>query len=384
MATAAGGIRGEERTVRTNALGKLAVALLGGTLILGSAGCRSLAPVDASDLKQFPLRLDVPGDPPRTGWRYWSRFSPLPYSTKALGNSYVSIIQPPQGGVEFWANTWGPTGAADRGFFVRRGPALNRLGPEEPVFDGALIDDVYVTNQPSVLAPGRGISRPSLILDPQEGYVLFCGVCPEYLPGSVPMLPALFVSKTGAKGTWKYLGTLKGEPAAAAQERFMTTGRHEWINGGGITRLPDRRWRIYLNGFDRRLAAVEGDRLEGPWQFLRDNQGGVRELLPDGPGGIFPHLLKVGDRDWHLWLTDTWPAQSIWHYHSTDGLRWKLFGLQPEITRAAVGNRPIKCLRTYFDRKRGRIVGLLAVWCPKPEGGKGWFSYVGTLDNEAP
>ena len=187
-------------------IARLALAAWSGLLLAAHTGCRSpapaLAPPDADDLREFPLQLKLPGDPPPSGRRYWSPFTPLPYRTKALGNSYVSIIQPPQGGVEFWANTWGPAGAAERGFFVRRGRTLDRLGPEEPVFDGTLIDDVFVTNQPSVLAPGRGISRPSLIFDPQEGYVLFCGVCPEYLPGQVPMLPALFVSKTGAKGTW--------------------------------------------------------------------------------------------------------------------------------------------------------------------------------------
>jgi len=362
----------------------LMAVMLGG-LLLVNGGCRSPIRADASDLERFPLRSDLAGTPPAGGLRYWSGFKPLPYHTKELGNSYVSIIHPAQGGVEFWANSWGTKGATDRTFFVRRGPSLRRLGPEEPVFDGTLIDDVFVTNQPSVLAPGRGVSRPSLIVDPEEGYVLLCGVCPEYLPGAVPMLPALFVSKTGARDTWTYLGTLKGEPAEEAERTFATTQRYVWINGGGITRLPDGRWRIYLNGFDRKLAALESDLLRGPWRFLRDDQGRIRELLGDCPiGAIFPHLMKRGKHEWHLWGTDTWPPQSIWHYRSADGLAWEPFGLQPEITRAAVGGRPIKCLRTYYDPKRDRIVGLLAVWCPKPGGGKGWLCFRGHLDEQPP
>ena len=42
------------------------------------------------------------------------------------------------------------------------------------------------------------------------------------------------------------------------------------INGGAIIRLADKRWRIYINGFDRKLILAESDTLQGTWRFLRD------------------------------------------------------------------------------------------------------------------
>ena len=90
-------------------------------------------------------------------------------------------------------------------------------------------------------------------------------------------------------------------------------------------------------------------------------------------------MLRLGEQNWQLWLTDTYPPQAIWHYRSTDGLTWTRFGRQPEITRAVVGQRPIKCLRTYYDAGRKEIVGLLAVWETRPGGGKCWRPYVSRM-----
>lgn len=313
------------------------------------------------------------------GQSNWSPFRELPYRTKSLGNSYFSIILPDRGGVELWSNTWGPQDAADHTFFVRRGPGLDKLGPEEPVFDSTLIADVFDLKLPQ-LAAGRGLTRPSLIFDPQEGYVLFCGVCPEYLPGEVPLIPALFVSKTGEKGTWEYLGKLKGEPAAEV-ERRLEQKQYTWTNGGSIIRLTNGLWRIYVTGFGPRLAVLESDNLHGPWRFLRNGQNQIREILAcPGDGAIFPHLLKIPGGDWHLWLTDTWPAKAIWHFISTDGLKWQMYGRQPEITQATVGGRDIKCLRAHYDAGQRKIVGLLSVWCDKDDGSKCWSPYVATMD----
>jgi hypothetical protein len=126
------------------------------------------------------------------------------------------------------------------------------------------------------------------------------------------------------------------------------------------------------------LAAAESATLTGPWSFLRTPQGGIRELLAEFPkapnrGGCFPTVLQVAGNNWHLWITDTWPPQSIWHFVSPDGLAWQPYGDQPEITRAAVNGHGIKCLRAYVDPDTREIVGLLSVWGTDSKGEKGWI-----------
>lgn len=357
------------------------VAVLAGLALLAGAGCAPVRLADAEDLKEFPLPVTIAGDPPSSGLRYWAKpFKRLEYTVRKDGNSYVSVIQPPGGGFEFWANEWGDGDVSERTVFVRRGPALEQLGEPQVAFDSGLITDVPDMANPERLAPGRGFTRTTMLLDPQEGYILMTCVCPEYKPGSVPLLPALVVSKTGAPGTWKYLGKLPGEPLAEAQKRWETKKTQIWSDGGPIVHLATGGWRIYLNGFGQKLAAVESDTLAGPWMFRREDQGAIRELLPDLPtGGVWTNVLRLSENDWHLWLTDTYPPQAIWHYRSTDGLTWTRFGRQPEITRATVGDRPIKCLRTYYDAARDEIVGLLAVWETRPGGGKCWRPYTSRM-----
>ncbi len=339
----------------------------------------------AAELKQFPLDPNLPGDPPTSGIRHWAGpFYPLPYATQNSGNSYVSVVQPPAGGIESWANGWGPKGAIERTIFVRRGPQIDQLGDEEMVFNGTIINDVPDMNDPSKPAPGRGFTRPYMMYDPDVGYVLLCCVCPDYKPGSVPLLPALVVSKTGKTGTWKYLGKLKGEPQTEYETRLKQTKRHVWSDGGTIIRLPDKSWRIYLNGYGPTMAVLESKTLAGPWTFRRDRQGRIQEFLtafPRAPRrpGIWLNVLRLADDNWHVWLTDKWVPQSIWHFQSPDGLTWKPYGKQPEITRAAVGHRGLKCLRTYYRGDTREVIGLLSVWTTKPDGSKGWMPNINRM-----
>jgi hypothetical protein len=332
--------------------------------------CSRIERPDAEELKQLPLEAELPGSPPPSGIRYWrAPFRMLPYS-----GSYLSVIIREGDGkreLELWQNTWGDPGAAERRIVVRRGPSLQRLGEPQAAFDGTIISDVPAPDKPDQLAPGRGFTRPAMAFHPDIGYVLFACVCPDYKPGSVPLLPAFVVSKTGEPGTWKYLGTLKGEIADLAAKRTI------WSDGGSLIRLDDGRWRIYLNGFGQVVTAIESASLDGPWRFLRDDRGEIRELLPGFPrgpsrGGCFPTVLRAAGDEWHLWLTDKWPPQSIWHFYSQDGLAWRPYGRQPEITRAAFHGRGIKCLRAYVDPDRREIIGLLSVWTRQPDGKKGW------------
>ena len=215
------------------------------------------------------------------------------------------------------------------------------------------------------------------------GYVLMACVCPEYKPGSVPLLPVLCFSKTGGPGTWRYGRKLTGDTADIAAKRMV------WSDGGSIVRLDRGRWRIYINGFGPTVAALESDSLDGPWRFLRDDKGEVRELLaafPRGPrrGGIFPTVLRVSASEWHLWIVDTWPPQCIFHYWSRDGLTWRAYGEQPEITRRAVNGLGIKCLRTYVEPGGRHIVGLLSVWREQADGKKTWTLHTSRMPTGCP
>lgn len=302
-----------------------------------------------------------------------SRWS-VPFTLTSGRGAYVSVII--RGGqYELWQNSWDENDIAKRGLTVRRGSDLNNLGPEETVFDSSVIQDVFSPDKPGELSPKRGMTRPYMYYDPENGYVLLSCVCPGY---TAPLVPALFVSKTGAAGTWAYRGKLTGDPAEELAKKKI------WSDGGTLLRLADGRWRIYLNGYGQKLAALESATLDGPWRFLRAADGSIRELLAGKDGGPFPTILRVQENEWHLWLSDRWPPEAIWHFCSPDGLDWRPYGAQPEITRAVVGGAGIKCLRAYLEPQDGTIRGLLSVWDEAGKAGAGWYLHTATMPTGLP
>lgn len=340
----------------------IAIAAIACAAAIASAAAGELdslaAPPTQEELAECPLDALPPGELPKGGLRNWGKPQNL-----SLEGAYVSVVfgpdlKPPQ--VELWRNTWRGDACETHEAVFRKGPSIESLGEKEAVaFDSSLIDDVFDHADSSKLAPNRGATRLFAMRDAQEGYVILCCVCSDYLPGKVELLPALFISKSGEPGSFKYLGKLKGDCAAIASQRMV------WSDGGSILRLDDGRWRIYLNGFGPKLAALEAGRLDGEWKFLRDEAGNVRELLPPLPKGVgcvFPNVVRDAQGKWHLWLTDKWPPQSIWHLASQDGLAWSLAGAQPEITREFFNGHAIKCLRAACDPSSGELFGLLSVY----------------------
>jgi hypothetical protein len=340
-------------------------------ILLALAAClcagEAFPPMDADDLREFPPGPPAAGDLPAGGLRHWRGFAPT-----TLTGAYASVVR--RGGTsELWTNTWGEGGAETRALVVRRGPGLDRLAEPVAACDSRLIDDVRTAD--GAPDPARGLTRPSLFHDPAHGYVLLACVCPDYKP---PLLPALAVSADGT--AWRYLGQLKGEPAVEAAQRRI------WSDGGSLMPVAGG-WRAYLNGYGQALCAVEAAELAGPWRFVRDGKGAIRELLPGfrqavGRTGTFPSVLRAGPADWHVWLCDGWPTQAIWHYWSADGLDWRTYGAQPEITRALAGGRPLKCVRTWVED--GAINGLLSIWMPTAAGGREWRLLRGHMPAGAP
>lgn len=356
--------------------------------LVAMSGCTTRLTVSESELERFPLADDLPGEPARAGLRYWAR----PFEPIRSHGAYVSVVQR-EGQYELWrgslifgiTNTQGRLGKPyhkaapeEKVGVVSRGPDLRSLGVAEPRFDARLVNDLFAPDEPDMLAPDRGFTRTYMRWFPDIGYVFYCCITRGYAPGARPLYPAFMTSPTGEKGSWTYLGKMRGEPLVESAKRVI------WSDGGSLHRLRLGRWRAYLNGFGQVGAAVESDALDGEWQFVRDRAGEIMELLPDFPkspgrGGCWINVLQVGKAEWHLWLTDTWPAQSIWHYSSRDGLDWKPYGRQPEITRLAVGGHAIKCLRTYLDRERKEIVGMLSVRGSIDDGPEGWVLHLSRL-----
>ncbi len=290
--------------------------------------------------------------------RHWEPF----VRTSVLG-AYVSVTAR-DGQLEVWHAVSREAGGVDDrsqsvdALAVRRGPALDRLGEVQVVLRMAdLIDDVSRMDGKPGLEPRRAFSRAFVMHDDEIGYVGLVCSYPEY---GRYLHPALIVSETGDPGTWRYLGKLTGEPADE-----IATGRKVWSDGGSIMRLTDGRWRIYTNGYGEwnGLAAMEADSLSGPWRFLRDSDGKVRMLTPDIPGlglGIFPNVLRVHALEWHLWMSDRWIPHAIWHFTSTDGLDWRVYGRQPEIMRDDHEDY-IKCMRAFLMPGGECIIGMLSV-----------------------
>jgi hypothetical protein len=294
--------------------------------------------------------------------RYWAPdFTDL----RTLG-SYPSVTRR-HGEYEIWntAHIWtGPDGLemeVDR-FTRQRGKSLADLpAPTVVAVIADLLDDTFELRDPTRLAAKRSFSRPYVTYDDEVGYV---GLVCSYPNFGDYLHPALLVSKTGDPGSWRYLGQLSGEPADEARRRRV------WSDGGSIFRLGDGHWRIYLNGYGSDPGAVsilEADRLEGPWTFLRDRDGAIRLITPnmgDGWGehfGLFPNILRVSDKEWHLWLSNHWIPTQIWHFYSENGLDFRPYGKQPEIERDP--QQPgIKDIRAFLSPDGTRIVGLLSIW----------------------
>ncbi len=352
----------------------LAIALS----LLAFSGLSSDVKVATEEVKKTLMTENISGDPPENGLRYWK----TPFEKLQIHECYASVITSVKKNgkreYEIWHNTWGDEGATTRCMKVYRGPSLNQMRDDGPVFNGTLITDVPDPKNPEKLSDLRGVTRPFMLHDPEFGYVLLACVCPGY---QAPLLPSIFLSKTGKPGTFKYLGKLKGEPATEASRQSI------WSDGGSLVRLKDGRWRIYLNGYGQVITALESDKLDGEWKFIRDGET-IREMLPDfqksaNAGGCFPTVLKVAEDNWHLWISDKWEPQSIWHYWSPDGLTWKQYGQQPEITRAAFDGRVIKCLRVYQDPVSGDIGGLVSVWGSGKDEGK-WILYMSSMTGKKP
>ncbi len=335
----------------------------------------------------YPVTAEETAAPP-PGKSHWIE----PFRRVDAYDAYVSTIVR-DGRIEYWHSLWqhepGNTlrYPLSNKLVVRYGKSMDALGPREVVADlKPMIRDVPVPNQPEKMSETRGVTRGFMAWYPDIGYVFLGCVVHQYAPGAVPLLPALWTSRTGRKDTWRYLGKMKGEIEEEAAKRII------WSDGGSIFRLEDGRWRVYLDGFNGDLAIAEAPGLKGPWKFIHDAGGKIRALARvysthpkvTGQGLTFPTVLRVARNEWHLWSSDNWPVRAVYHLYSTDGIHWKLYGKQPEINPAMTGGKPIKALRVFVEPGGQHIIGMLSVRDKRPDGDEGWVIHTSRMRTGPP
>ena len=236
------------------------------------------------------------------------------------------------------------------------------------LFSSKLVDDVMDPDRPGQKASSVKMTRTSVYHDKEVGFVcmnsLFAGPGSAYAKRT--LVPAIFSSKTGKPGTWKYHGKLSGEPADYEKKR-----KGRWIGEGSVVRTIGG-WRAYLVGYGPVLAVAESRSLDGPWKFVRKG-GKLADILPELRGACFPYVLKVSDSEYHLWVSRKWPAGPLFHFSSEDGLDFKPYGEQPELSAASVGSRAMKGLRAFLSSDGKTIYGLV------PFSRRGWVIHQSTM-----
>ena len=241
-----------------------------------------------------------------------------------------------------------------------RGPSLQQLPRPPALFDGTLVTG-YTT--PLLGRSSPIISRASATRLRDGTHVILASIGPEYGAGgkSTELYPVLFRSPDGQKG-WTYLGAPTGEPKADLDRR-RAAGALIRSDGGSIVEREDGTLRMYLHWDDAkgiRLACAEAATLDGPWTFLKDGSGAIRDVAPKLPNvtWIFPHVVPVGKR---LLLTggNAWPPKQILGAVSADGTAFTILGdaagARPLLTTADFGpdTASIKCLRVAWNAKGG-------------------------------
>lgn len=274
------------------------------------------------------LCAEAPGIYIQPGGRHpfheWRPWQPL-----QLGVSYFNLTRD-DGNFHLWFNA----SFEGRDSLIRlEGADLDHLERTPPQFDTRIVKnyDLDLDGLPSPL-----LSRASG-LRLRDGTELVQGsVGPRYRGGGSELFPALFLRKED--DAWHHLGPPPGEPEDLlnAIRAHAASVRSE---GGGLIELPDGRLRIYLHGLpehDRFAEMISGNRLirhsllvaesdhpEGPWTFLREQQGERINLYPaDTLPWLFVHVQPLGDTGYMLTGADQWPPKNIYAAYSTDGLHF--------------------------------------------------------------
>ncbi|TVR16928.1 MAG: hypothetical protein EA401_00835 [Planctomycetota bacterium] len=290
---------------------------------------------------------DAPPD-----WMSYGAWQPVEIST-----SYYSLEVLENGQVGLWFNA----------HFQGHDAVIHLSGPDPsdlervlPRFNAEIIHDY---DQELGGRDSPIMSRSSATRLNDGSVLVLASIGPAYDGGRSELFPALFYSANGVDG-WRHLGPPAGEAEVWLAEQ-RRAGKRIRCEGGGIVQLPDGRLRMYNQNLGAPLAVLEADRPEGPWTFVRDEQGEVHNALQGlGGGWLFPQVSAIGEHGYLLTGGNTWPPTAIVAAVSADGLRF----VPPQgAEEPAVIFRPgwlapdarqAKTLRVAWDEDRQRLLAM--------------------------
>lgn len=337
----------------------------------------------------FAANKDM-GPPAPVAAKYWAGEAFHPGTTTIVG-SYTSIVRvEDDAGARYVAFNNSVEGDLSGGLVMWDGPATLDQAPQQftsrgVVFEHRDINDVFIKGE---LFAKRRLTRPFITWDKDQGYIGIVHVCADYAPVDSRVYPALVTSRTGAPGSWTYHGKLKGE---IWDEFGDESGKPKWADGGGFffnpagpseidrARPMSNRYLFFSNqyagpGGIALLMSANGKE----WVFHRDDSGAIVNLTPmfSGRTMIFPHVVRMGDRGWAMFLSEDWVPKAIFRLWSADGLTWELLGDQPEIVKPE--RLMIKNVNGYYDAGADVLHGYLSVWHTQPDGKQNYDKYHAT------
>ena len=306
----------DEFAIRCFGRGNLFLIFLQGVFVIFSGWSWEVWGGDARFLSPVPG-----GEHPITQWQDWERMG--------LRVSYFNVEK--EG--EDWF-LWFSAGFAGGDVMVRlpfdRSGVLDRPAPQ---FNTQIVEG-YERDLDGLDYPILSRAVGKTLAD--GGAVVYGAIGPRYRGGASELYPALF--GRSPEGEWTHLGVPRGDP-----EMFLRAaaeaGASVRCEGGGLVRLDNGRWRLYLHGFWEAeadewpvrggrvvaptLLLAEADHLEGPWTYVRDDNGRPVNLLEGSSvPWIFPHVQRLSDGTFLFTGAAQWPPKKVFAAYSKDGVQF--------------------------------------------------------------
>lgn len=256
--------------------------------------------------------------------REWESWEPL-----GLSVSYFNLLHTGEK-----TELWFSAGYMSADSMVRlSGNSLTNLNRVPPEFDTRIVHG-YDRDLDGLDFPILSRASATRLIDGAK--VVYGAIGPRYRGGASELYPALFFKTPD--GQWRHIGPPSGEPA-----EFLAAARAAGVavrcEGGGLLQLPDGRLRIYLHGMlegyqvaekvrggrvaVNTLLIAEADTLEGPWEYLRDENGRPVDVLAGSRiDWLFPHVQLLKDGVYMLTGGDAWPPQAVYAAYSREGVNF--------------------------------------------------------------
>ena len=177
----------------------------------------------------------------------------------------------------------------------------------------------------------------------EDGYFITCSIGGEYYAkGGTELIPQMFYSKTGEKGTWENLGIKKMDMGVVPGdlEYFIEKGRkenkqmrfetatvlkingifHYYVESSGV-----------LGG---KISLLQSKDFKGPWKFYGNSKTptDITKNLKTDVAWLFFTIIPLKDRGYMLVGGNKWPANEIYAAISKNGLHFEMLSNSPIVT----------------------------------------------------